>query len=157
MELLAIRHGGLETRDAIRSTPGFMAYPKNALIVDDESHVRAFMRLLLREVGIEECWEASDGASALQLAQLNKPELVLLDINLPGLNGLQVLAQMKQFDPNVPVVMVTSQSSLNTVNEAVRLGASGYLLKHSRKEDTLKALKEVIESIGEENEDDGKQ
>ena len=134
-----------------------MAHPKNALIVDDESHVRAFMRLLLREVGIEECWEAADGASAVQLTQLHKPQLVILDINLPGLNGLQVLAQMKQFDPDLPVVMVTSQSSLSTVNEAVRLGASGYLLKHSRKEDTLKALREVIESIDGEGEDVGKQ
>jgi two-component system, chemotaxis family, chemotaxis protein CheY len=130
-----------------------MAHPKNALIVDDESHVRAFMRLLLREVGIEECWEGADGTSAIQLAQLHKPELVLLDINLPGLNGLQVLAQLKQFDPDIPVVMVTSQSSLSTVNEAVRLGASGYLLKHSRKEDTLKALREVFESLGEDSED----
>ena len=134
-----------------------MANPKNALIVDDESHVRAFMRLLLREVGIEECWEATDGASAVQLAQLHKPQIVILDINLPGLNGLEVLAQLKQFDPDLPVVMVTSQSSLSTVNEAVRLGASGYLLKHSRKEDTLKALKEVIESIDEDSEDVGKQ
>jgi DNA-binding NarL/FixJ family response regulator len=134
-----------------------MANPKNALIVDDESHVRAFMRLLLREVGIEECWEATDGPSAVQLAQLHKPQLVILDINLPGLNGLEVLAQLKQFDPDLPVVMVTSQSSLSSVNEAVRLGASGYLLKHSRKEDTLKALKEVIESIDEDSEDVGKQ
>ena len=130
-----------------------MAHPKNALIVDDESHVRAFMRLLLREVGIEECWEGADGASAVQLLQLHKPELVLLDINLPGMNGLQVLEQMKEFDPNVPVVMVTSQSSLNTVNEAVRLGASGYLLKHARKEETIKALRELMESLGEENDD----
>jgi two-component system, chemotaxis family, chemotaxis protein CheY len=131
-----------------------MAHPKNALIVDDESHVRAFMRLLLREVGINECWETADGASAVQLAQLHKPELVLLDVNLPGLNGLEVLGQIKQFAPDVPVVIVTSQSSLSTVNEAVRLGASGCLLKHSRKEDTLKALKEVIESVGEEREED---
>ena len=130
-----------------------MAHPKNALLVDDESHVRAFIRLLLREVGINECWETADGASAVQLAQLHKPDLVLLDVNLPGLNGLQVLAQIKQFDPDLPVVIVTSQSALSTVNEAVRLGASGYLLKHARKEDTLKALKELIESISEENEE----
>src|SRR5687767_7697259 len=106
-----------------------MAHSKTALIVDDETHVRTFMRLLLREVGIKECWEASDGASAVQLVQLHKPQLVLLDINMPGLNGLQVLSQIKEFDPNVSVVIVTGQSALNSVNEAVRLGASGYLLK----------------------------
>jgi DNA-binding NarL/FixJ family response regulator len=129
-----------------------MARPTNALIIDDESHVRAFMRLLLREIGIEECWEAADGVSALQLAQLHKPKLVLLDVNLPGLNGLQILAQLKALDADLPVVMVTSQSSLNTVSEAVRLGASGYLLKHCPKEETLKALQEVLESLDEDGE-----
>lgn len=124
-----------------------MARPKNALLVDDESHVRAFLRLLLREIGIADCWEAADGVSAVQLAQQHKPDLVLLDVNLPGLNGLQVLAQLKQLDPNLPVVMVTSQSAISTVSEAVRLGAVGYLLKHCPKDETLKALQEVLESI----------
>jgi two-component system, chemotaxis family, chemotaxis protein CheY len=124
-----------------------MARITNALIVDDESHVRAFMRLLLREIGIEECWEAGDGVSAVQLAQVHKPQLVLLDINLPGLNGLQVLAQLKQQNADLPVVMVTSQSSLNTVSEAVRLGASGYLLKHCPKEETLAAMRDVLDSL----------
>jgi two-component system, chemotaxis family, chemotaxis protein CheY len=124
-----------------------MARPTNVLIVDDESHVRAFLRLLLREIGISECWEAADGVSAVQLAQQHQPELVLLDVNLPGLNGLQVLAQLKDVIPNVPVVMVTSQSAISTVSEAVRLGAVGYLLKHSPKDETLKALNEVLDSI----------
>ena len=124
------------------------------LIVDDESHVRAFMRLLLREVGITDCWEAADGVSAVQLAQMHKPELVLLDVNLPGLNGLQVLAQLKEHDPDMAVVMVTSQSALNTVSEAVRLGAAGYLLKHCPKEETLRALREVLESMVDETEDE---
>src|SRR5688572_25862487 len=117
-----------------------MARPTNALIVDDESHVRAFLRLLLRELGITDCWEAADGVSAVQLAQEHKPGIVLLDINLPGLNGLQVLAQLKQVDPDLPVVIVTAQGAISTVSEAVRLGAMGYLLKHRPKDETLKAL-----------------
>lgn len=132
-----------------------MARPTNALIVDDESHVRAFLRLLLREIGISNCWEAADGASAVQLAQAHKPELVLLDVNLPGLNGLQVLAQLKELSPDMPVVMVTSQSAISTVSEAVRLGAVGYLLKHCPKEETLKALNEVLESIDDGSSADG--
>lgn len=127
-----------------------MARPTNALVVDDESHVRAFMKLLLREVGITECWEAADGVSAVLLAQQHKPELVLLDINLPGLNGLQVLGQLKEVDAEIPVVMVTSQSAISTVSEAVRLGAVGYLLKHCPKDETLKALKEVLDLIDED-------
>ena len=124
-----------------------MARPTNALIVDDESHVRAFLRLLLREIGISNCWEAADGPSAVQLAREHKPELVLLDVNLPGMNGLQVLDQLKQVTPDLPVVMVTSQSAISTVSEAVRLGAVGYLLKHCPKDETLRALNEVLDSI----------
>ena len=126
-----------------------MPRPTNCLIVDDESHVRAFLRLLLRELGITNCWEAADGVGALQLAQEHKPELVLLDVNLPGLNGLQILAQLMELSPDLPVVMVTSQSAIGTVSEAVRLGAVGYLLKHCPKDETLKALGEVLKSIDE--------
>jgi two-component system, chemotaxis family, chemotaxis protein CheY len=133
-----------------------MARPKNTLLVDDEAHVRAFMRLLLRELGIEECWEAADGASAIHLAKHNKPDLVLLDINLPGMSGLQILAQLKQLNPDVPVVMATAQSSMSTVSEAVRLGASGYLLKHCPKEETLEALRDILDSLDEEPEADAK-
>ena len=140
----------------MRSTPNSMARPTNALIVDDEAHVRAFMRLLLRELGIENCWEAGDGVSALHLAQEHRPELVVLDINLPGLGGLQVLAQLMQLDPDLPVVMATAQSSMNTVSEAVRLGASGYLLKHCPKDDTLNALRDVLESLDDEPEVGGR-
>ena len=129
-----------------------MAGPTNALIIDDESHVRAFVRLLLRDLGITNCWEAGDGVSAIQLAQIHKPELVLLDINLPGLNGLQVLAELKRLDEDMNVVMVTSQSSMATVSEAVRLGASGYILKHSPKEETTRALREILEGDEEESE-----
>jgi two-component system chemotaxis response regulator CheY len=126
-----------------------MARPKNALIVDDESHVRAFLRLLLRELGVMDCWEAADGVSAMQIAQQHNPELVLLDINLPGLNGLQVLEQLKQLNPDFAVVMVTSQSAISSVSEAVRLGAVGYLLKHCPKDETIRALGEVLDSIDE--------
>ena len=133
-----------------------MARPKNTLLVDDEAHVRAFMRLLLRELGIEECWEAADGASAIHLAKHHKPDLVLLDINLPGMSGLQVLGQLKQLSPELPVVMATAQSSMSTVSEAVRLGASGYLLKHCPKEETLEALRDILDSLSEEPEADTK-
>ena len=124
-----------------------MAYPKNALIVDDEPHVCVFLKLLLREVGIQECWEAGDGATALQLVKEHHPELVLLDVNMPGMSGLQLLAQFQAAGFTNPVVMVTSQSAIATVQEALRLGASGYLLKHVPKDETLKGLREVLDSV----------
>ena len=129
-----------------------MARPTTALIVDDEAHVRVFMRLLLKDLGITECWEAADGITAVQLVQHQKPGLVLLDVNLPGLNGLEVLAQLRQVDEDLPVVIVTSQSSMGVVNESVRLGASGYVLKHSPREVSFQALQEILESLDDEPE-----
>ena len=130
-----------------------MSRPSNALIVDDEAHVRAFLRLLLGEVGVTGCWEAGDGPTAVLLAQQHQPELVLLDINLPGMNGLQVLEQLKAAHPNMPVVMVTAQSGINAVTEAARLGASGYVLKQAPKNEALAALRDVLDSLDEDAEE----
>lgn len=127
-----------------------MARPTHALIVDDEPHVRAFMRLLLREVGVSECWEAADGQTALALIQQHEPGLVLLDINLPQMSGIDVLAKLNELQSEVPVVMITSQSAMSTVNETLRLGAVGYILKHSPKEEAVEALRDVVESLDEE-------
>src|SRR5689334_3083255 len=128
-----------------------MPRPTNALIVDDEAHVRAFMKLMLRELGINDCWEAADGLTAVQLAQQHAPELILLDINLPGLNGLEVLAQLKEINPDFAVVMATAQRAMSNVNEALRLGAVGYLLKHSPREETMAMLRDVIDGMAEED------
>jgi CheY-like chemotaxis protein len=122
-----------------------MPRPTNALIVDDEPHVRVFLRLLLKEVGIETVWEATDGAQALALARLHQPELVLLDINLPVMSGLEVLAHLGRMLPAVPVIMVTSQGAMITVVECVKLGARAYILKQSPKAEALKILREVLD------------
>ena|SRR5687767_8063149 len=132
-----------------------MARPTDALLVDDEAHVRAYLRLLLREVGITTCLEADNGLTAVSMVQQHNPGLVLLDINLPQLNGLEVLAKLRALGLDVPVIMVTSQSAIGGVNEAVRLGASGYLLKHIPKEQAVAALKEVLESLDEDADAEG--
>lgn len=128
-----------------------MPRPTNALIVDDEAHVRAFMKLMLRELGINDCWEAGDGLTAVQLAQQHAPELILLDINMPGLNGLEVLAQLKEVNPDFAVVMATAQRAMSNVNEALRLGAVGYLLKHSPRDETLAMLRDVVDGMAEDD------
>jgi len=124
-----------------------MPRPTNALIVDDEPHVRAFLRLLLREVGITTCWEASDGQMALDMEQQHQPELMLLDINLPQLSGIEVLTKLRERNSEVPVVMMTSQSAISNVNEAARLGAIGYVLKHVSKDEALAALRDALENL----------
>lgn len=130
-----------------------MPAPANALIVDDEAHVRTFLRLLLRELGITEIWEAADGAAGVAMAVQHKPELVLLDINLPVMSGLDTLARLQELVPDIPVIVVTSQSAITTVREAVRLGAIGYVLKHTPKAETLSMLREAIDRLSETEEE----
>ncbi|MDP3071887.1 MAG: response regulator [Opitutaceae bacterium] len=124
-----------------------MLGPATVLIVDDESHVRAYVRMLLKELGIESCWEATNGNDVLGMVAEHRPRLVLLDLNLPGIDGLKVLAQLTEAHPDVPVAIMTTQNSIESVNEAVRLGASGYILKHKPRPQVLAELRELIESL----------
>ena len=126
---------------------GRMARPTTALIVEDEQHVRVFLRLLLKECGIETVWEAGDGAQALALVGQHQPELVLLDINLPIMNGVEVLQVLHGEHPGLPVIMVTAQSAMKTVLECVKLGALAYLLKHSPKDEALKILRDALDGL----------
>lgn len=132
-----------------------MPRPTNALIVDDEPHVRTFLRLVLKEIGIATTWEAGDGAEALALFNQHHPELVLLDVNLRMMNGLQVLQQLLAAEPELPVIIVSSENAMKTVHEALRLGALDYILKHTSKEKILGALRETLAELeNEETEDD---
>ncbi len=124
-----------------------MGRPTTALIVDDEAHVRIYLRLLLREAGIESCEEVADGASALVIVKQRPPGLVLLDVNMPGMGGMELLAKISALDPNLPVVFVTAESAIHTVQEAIRLGAAGYILKQTPKSDALASLRDLLDSM----------
>lgn len=128
-----------------------MPRPTSALIIEDEAHVRLFLRLLLKECGIEEVWEAVDGSQGLEMVQTHQPGVVLLDINLPVVDGLEVLRLIQEvIQPGLPVIMVSSQSAMKTVLECVRLGATAYILKHSERAETLRMLREALDGLSEE-------
>jgi DNA-binding NarL/FixJ family response regulator len=127
-----------------------MPRPTTALIVDDEPSARVYVRLLLKELGLTTCWEAEDGAQALMMFAQHQPGLVLLDVNLRMTTGLQVLQRLKHSHPKLPVIMLSSEDATATVDEAMRLGAAAYLLKHSPKEDALKRLRTALDSLKDE-------
>jgi CheY-like chemotaxis protein len=130
-----------------------MPRPTNALIVDDEAHVRLFAKLLLKQQGIEQTWEAANGQEALAMVRQHNPELVMLDINLPLLSGLEVLGMLRQERRRRPVIMLTSQSSIKAVLECVNLGATAYILKHSPKAEAAKALAEALDGLADESDE----
>ncbi len=126
-----------------------MPRPTNALIIDDEAHVRVLIRVLLKQLGVETVWEAGDGSTALEQAAEHKPDVILLDINLPQVGGLEVLAKLKAAHPKIPVVIVSSQSTMKTVIQARELGAEAYVLKHAPKSEVLQMLSDAFDNIAE--------
>jgi CheY-like chemotaxis protein len=106
-----------------------------------------FVKTLLRQVGIEETWEAGDGVQGLAMIAQHSPQLVLLDVNLPVMSGIEVLRALSEEGSKAPVIMLTSQSSMKTVVECVKLGAEAYILKHSPKAEALKVLGETLDAI----------
>lgn len=125
-----------------------MPRPVNALIVDDEAHVRVLLCALLKQLGVRTTWEAPDGAAGLAQAGLHNPEVVLLDINLPEINGLEVLARLKAEYPKMPVIVVSAQTTVRTLNKARELGADGYVVKYAAKSEVLQTLSEALDKIG---------
>jgi DNA-binding NarL/FixJ family response regulator len=124
-----------------------MPRPVNALIIDDEAHVRVLIRVLLKQLGVETVWEAADGSAALEQAAAHKPNVILLDINLPQVGGLEVLAKLKAAHPSIPVIIVSSQSTMKTVIQTRELGAEAYVLKHAPKSEVLQMISDVFDNI----------
>lgn len=104
--------------------------PCRVLLADDHSLVRAGIRSLLEGIeGVQVGGEAGDGQLALRLVAERAPHVILLDIGLPGLNGLEVAARLAQLHPATRVVMLSMHAQDEYVRGALRAGAAGYLLK----------------------------
>lgn len=103
---------------------------KRALVVEDYEPFRRFLCSMLRErVDIQVIWEESDGVEAVKKAQELEPDLVILDLGLPGLNGIEVVQQIRLISPRSKILMLTAEWSPEIVEEAFRRGANGYLVK----------------------------
>lgn len=101
---------------------------RRVLVVDDEAHLRQTFARILHQMGCE-VTTAADGAEALQRLEVAPYDLVYLDIRLPGMDGLQVLRQIHDRYPRLAVVLLTAYASIKSAVEAVRLGATDYLIK----------------------------
>jgi CheY-like chemotaxis protein len=119
----------------------------SALIVDDEPHVRMYLRLLLGTAGIKTVWEAANGDEAIVRYQENRPDVVLLDVNMPRCAGAETLDRLKAFDPDVAVIMVTSLNDMTVVNDFAQRGAYAYILKHLPKPRVQQMLIEALEQL----------
>ena len=101
---------------------------QTVLIVDDEGSHREMLCAVLRDNGYR-CLEAPDGKQALKILERALPDLVVLDIRMPGLDGLEVLKRIRLLGPQLPVIMVTAFGEVRRAVEATKLGAFHYLEK----------------------------
>ena len=116
------------------------------LLVDDHTLVRAGMRALLENLpGVEIVGEASNGRDALELVRLELPNLVLMDIAMPGLSGLEMLPRIIKHFPGVKVVVLSVHSNEEYVIRALRSGASGYMLKDAATVELALVIKSVAQ------------
>lgn len=115
------------------------------LIVDDSQEWREFIAyLLLHDQRIEIVGEAADGTKALELAAQARPTLILLDVCMPGLNGLEAAQQIRTLEPNAHVIFVTGEFDHDVVSAALEIGASGYVSKVSANKDLPIAIDAAI-------------
>lgn len=115
------------------------------LVVDDfEPWRRAILAWLHKQPGFLVLCEASDGLQAVEKAGELQPDLILLDIGLPKLNGLEAAKRIRKLAPQSKILFVSQESSSDVIQEAFRVGAQGYVHKSNAESDLLAAVKQII-------------
>jgi NarL family two-component system response regulator LiaR len=118
--------------------------PIRVLLVDDHAVVRKGMRALLdREAGIEVVGEAEDGEQAVRAADRLRPDVILMDLEMPRVGGIEATQQISAAHPESRIVVLTSHAAEEDVFPALKAGAQGYLLKHSAPEEVLQAIRQA--------------
>ena len=121
----------------------------NVLLVEDHELYRMGLSMLLEKAdGITLCAETADGADGIKKARELNPDVILMDIGLPNIDGIEATGRIKDFNPDVKILIFTSRDSDNDVFEAFKAGADGYIMKGATPEQTISAIKSVYEGIG---------
>ena len=109
------------------------------LVAEDETIIRLDLRALLEHAGFEVCAEAKDGEEAIELARAEHPDLAVLDVKMPKLDGIEAARRILEERP-IPIVMLTAYGQKELVARAVEAGVFGYLVKPFREQDLLPAI-----------------
>jgi DNA-binding NarL/FixJ family response regulator len=120
--------------------------PVRILLVEDFEPFRTLIRMLLEgKSGLQIIAEVADGQEAVQKAAELKPGLILLDIGLPSLNGVDAARRIRELSPDSKILFVTQESSPEVVQAALSLGASGYVVKTRVASDLLSAVEVILQ------------
>lgn len=119
---------------------------KKMLVVDDEIEICSFLKTFFEERDFE-VRTANSGETAIEEIEKVKPQVVLLDVHMPGMDGMSALREIKNKFPNVKVIMVTALETREKIEEAIRLGADNYITKPLSLEYLEKDVQEKISQL----------
>ncbi len=134
-----------------------MAAALRILVAEDETIIRLDLRELLERAGFDVCAEARDGVEAVELARSSQPDLAIMDVKMPRLDGIDAARSILDERP-IPIVMLTAYGQEELVSRAVEAGVFGYLVKPFREQDLLPAIQaararfEELQAVREEAE-----
>jgi two-component system, NarL family, response regulator NreC len=117
--------------------------PTRVLLADDHALIRQGLKTLLERQGFQVVGEASDGQETLRSAERTQPDVAIVDISMPYMNGLEATRELKKSAPNIRTIILTQHEEDQYVTEALRAGAKGFVLKSQAAEDLVRAIQEV--------------
>ncbi len=124
-----------------------MKLPKSVLLVEDESHIRLMFRKVFELMGVQEIREAKNGVEACQEYGREPTDVVMMDINMPEMNGLDAMKLILSADPDAVVIMLTSLSTRNAVDQSLEAGATYFLRKDTPITEMQTTLQEVFNQV----------
>ncbi|MBT3604792.1 MAG: response regulator, partial [Candidatus Latescibacteria bacterium] len=116
------------------------------LITDDDLSIRTMLQKVLEKEGYSVI-TALDGEEGVELAASESPDLILLDLGLPGINGLEALRQIKKNDPDMAAIMITAEGSIESAVSAMKTGARNYITKPFNTDEIRLIVSETLETV----------
>lgn len=122
-----------------------MADKRKLLIVDDQNGIRVLLMEVFNSEGYE-TYQASNGRLALEIVKNKKPDLILLDMKIPGMDGLEILKHIRKIDTEIKVIMMTAYGELEMIKEALELGALAHFTKPFDIDDLRLAVNDLFDN-----------
>lgn len=114
------------------------------MLVDDAAFMRMMVKKALTESGYSDFVEAQDGAEAVQKYESEKPDMVIMDITMPNMDGLQALKKIRENDPSAKIVMCTAMGQESMVVDAIKSGAKDFIVKPFNAERVVSTVKSIV-------------
>jgi len=117
---------------------------KRVLVVDDAAFMRMAIKMILNGNGFEVIGEAENGAIAVKKYKELKPDIVTMDITMPKMTGIEALKEIREFDPEAKVIMVSAMGQEGMVRETIMLGAKSFIIKPFKNDHVIQTLNKVL-------------